>query len=170
MRLSHKQLTVHNDWQGQSLVEVVIALGVVVVLAVSLVSASLVTQRSARSAKNNTQATKLVQQTIENLRIFRDRQGFAALANNSCWVLVNTSDTNVGNWKLANNLTNPSADCPQSISLAEVTFTRSIAIENGANSNQKKVTVVVTWVESGGTQTVTNVTNLSNCITTSVAC
>lgn len=153
--------------KGQSLVEVVIALGVVVVLAVSLVAASLVTQRSARSAKNNTQATKLVQQGIENLRIFRDRQGFSALANDNCWVLINTSDTDVGNWKLANT---PSAPCPESILLAETTFRRSIKIENGANSNQKKVTVEVTWVDSSGIQKVTNVTNLSNCVTGSVAC
>lgn len=153
---------------GQSLVEVVVALGVVVVLAIALVGASLVTQRTSRSAANTTQATKLVQQNIEQIRVFRDRRGFGSLANSNCWVMV-TSDPDPVNWRLANTAPNT---CPESIILGQTTFNRSVRIEDAlnANANQKRITVTVTWADSGGVQTVSNTTVLSNCLTTNVAC
>lgn len=149
------------------MVEVVIALGVVVVLAVSLVTASLVTQRSARSAKNNSQATKLVQQTIEQLRVLRDRQGFSVLANNTYYCVKNTN-LDPTSWVLEPQ----AANCPKSglVTLDNVDFTPKITISAGANSKQKKVTVEVGWTDSGGTQKVTNVTNLSDCVTGNVVC
>lgn len=166
MKQSRKSIL--NLQNGQSLVEVVIALGIVVVLAVSLVSASLVTQRSSRAAKNNTQATKLVQQSVENLRVFRDRKGFSALINGNCWKLVAT-DVNPFNW----NLTNSNA-CPEKITLDQLDFFRKIIIENPPSpldsAKAKKITVEVTWTDSGGLQKISNVTNLSNCITGSVIC
>ena len=66
---------------GQSLVEVVVSVGIAVMLAISLITTSLITQKSSRAARNNSQATKLVQQTLEQLRVYRDRYGFAALPN-----------------------------------------------------------------------------------------
>ena len=92
----------------------------------------------------------------------RDRQGFASLANNDCWVLTNTADINPNNWKLANNSSDPSVDCPESVLLNQVVFDRSLKIEIGANSDQKKVTVTVSWTDSGGTQSVINQTILSS--------
>ena len=159
---------------GQSLIEVVIALGVLIALAVSLVATSLITQKSARNAKNNTQATKLVQQSIEQLRIFRDRQGFSALVNSDCWDMINTSDVDVANWKLANSTSSPSSTCPGVITLDKTDFSRKIIIENPPSPldplKAKKITVTVEWTDSGGTQKVSNVTNLSNCVTASVTC
>jgi len=148
--------------RGQSLIEVVIAMAVIVGLAVALVTTTLVVQRASRTAKNTSQATKLVQQNIEQVRILRDRQGFASLANNDCWVLTNTADINPNNWKLANNSSDPSVDCPESVLLNQVVFDRSLKIEIGANSDQKKVTVTVSWTDSGGTQSVINQTILSS--------
>lgn len=152
---------------GQSLVEVVVALGVVVALAVALVTTSLVTQRTSRTAKNNTQATKLVQQNIEQMRVFRDRKGFLSLADGNCWVLV-SSDVDPVNWTLVNNP--PGVVCPEAIILNQTTFSRSVRITAGANANQKVVTVTVTWVDSGGIQTVSNTTVLSNCVNAGVSC
>src|SRR3990172_11075319 len=81
---------------GQSLIEVVVSVGVAVLLAVSLITTSLITQKSSRSARNNSQATKLVQQTLEQLRVYRDRYGFAALPNvpqpPPAWYCLNTPD------------------------------------------------------------------------------
>jgi type II secretory pathway pseudopilin PulG len=154
---------------GQSLVEVVVALGVVVALAVSLVTTTLVTQRSSRTARNNTQATKLVQEKIEQMRVFRDRKGFDSLVNspaNSCWVLVST-DPDPVNWTLSN--TSPNT-CPQPVVLSQTTFARSIVVTDGSNANQKVVTVTVTWNDPGGLQTVTNTTVLSNCVNVNTPC
>ena len=156
-----------TNLSGQSLVEVVVALGVVVVLAIALVSSSLVTQKTSRSAAATSQATKLVQQNIEQIRVFRDRQGFGFLDNNNCWVLV-TPDPDPLKWRLANTVPNT---CPESIILGQTTFNRSVRIEAVAvNANQKRIKVTVTWADSGGVQTVSNTTVLSNCVTTSVAC
>ena len=158
---------------GQSLVEVVIALGVVVILAVSLVTTSLVTQRTSRNARNNTQATKLIQQSIENLRVLRDRKGFSALVNssfNGCWKLVSTnSDPKL--WELKNSAPDT---CPEIIPLNQTDFSRRIIIENPSApldpNKAKKITAEVTWTDIGGIQKVSNVTNLSNCVSVSVTC
>lgn len=146
--------------KGQSLVEVVVALGVVVILAIALVSTSLITQKTSRSAANTAQATKLVQQNIEQIRVFRDRRGFGSLENSNCWVLVATDPDSL-NWRLANTAPNT---CPESIILGQMTFNRSVRIEDGANANQKRIIVTVTWADSGGVQTVSNTTVLSNCV------
>lgn len=150
--------------KGQSLIEVVIALAVVVALAISLVTASLVTQRTSRGATSNTEATKLVQENIEQVRVLRDRAGFAALTPGSCeildttnadpskWVLVSCSDTD-GEKKTLNG----------------TDFLRKISIADPVPAAPKKiVTVTVSWTDSGGIQNVSNTTELSNCV--SVSC
>src|SRR3989338_9855914 len=76
--------------RGQSLIEVVIGAGISVILAIALISTSLIVQKTARAAKNNTQATKLAQETIEQLRVMRDRKGFAAIGVGDCRGLVAT--------------------------------------------------------------------------------
>ena len=143
---------------GQSLIEVVIAMAVIVGLAVALVTTTLVVQKASRTSKNNSQATKLVQQNIEQIRILRDRKGFTVLTNNNCWVLINTTDADPNNWDLA---TTPSVACPELVVLNQVVFNRSLKIEDGANPDQKKITVTVSWTDSGGTQSVSNQTILS---------
>lgn len=151
MRSSHK---------GQSLVEVVVALGVVVALAVALITTSLVTQRASRSAQNNTQATKLVQQNIEQIRVFRDRKGFSSLTNGSCLTL-NTLDADPARWILS-ACSGPTAD-GEVVTLGNVDFTRKLAISTPA-VNKKQIVVMVLWTDSGGLQSVSNTTFLSNCV------
>src|SRR3989344_6372827 len=85
---------------GQSLIEVVVSLGVIVVLAVSLISTSLITQKTARTAKNNNAATKLTQESIEKIRVFRDRKGFDVLTSDPC-LMLNSSDVDPVNWSLS---------------------------------------------------------------------
>ncbi|MBI3282985.1 hypothetical protein HYZ70_02815 [Candidatus Curtissbacteria bacterium] len=149
---------------GQSLVEVVVALGVVVALAVALITASLVTQRSSRTAKNNTQATKLVQQNIEQLRVFRDRKGFSALSDGSCHTL-DTTNPDPAQWSLP---TCSGAD-GEVVTLSSIDFARKIAISTPA-VNKKQIVVTVQWTDSGGLQSVTNTTFLSNCVGPTVSC
>ncbi|MCR4324113.1 MAG: hypothetical protein NUV69_00290 [Candidatus Curtissbacteria bacterium] len=144
--------------EGQSLIEVVVALGVVIVLITSLVSTSLLTQRGARGAKANTQATKLAEQSLEKMRVFRDRRGFSALVNNSsanCYILDSTNP-DPSAWALS------TANCPpgENVVLDNITFTRRIQVSSSGQN--KLIVVTVSWQDSAGTQTVTNSTILSN--------
>lgn len=145
---------------GQSLIEVVVAMAVIVGLAVALVTTTLVVQKASRTSKNNSQATKLVQQNIEQVRIFRDRKGFDALSIGSCWFL-DTSQNDPKDWSLKN----APGDCPHPILQTNVTFNRSIEIScppaPGDCSSQKTIKVIVTWTDSGGIQSVSNQTILS---------
>src|SRR5437879_249242 len=94
-----------HRFNGQTLIEVIVALGVAVILAVSLITTSLITQKAARSARNNTQATKLAQEYIEQIRVYRDRKGFAnafaSVTENVC-LKLNTTNPTPENWTLDN--------------------------------------------------------------------
>lgn len=149
---------------GQSLIEVVVAVGIVAVAVVALVSAIIFTQKTARSANLQTQATKLAEESIEQIRVVRDRRGFSYLVNDSCWKLVITDPADPTTWNFSNTAPNI---CPEIISLGNIAFSRSIKIEDGSNSRQKKVTITVSWQESGGVRSVINSTFFSNCLGTS---
>ena len=142
---------------GQSLIEVVIAVGVVVALALSLVTTSLLTQKTSRGARNNIQATKLVQQSIEQVRVFRDRNNLGSFpADGTCYKLVVT-DPNPQIW----NFVSGAVNCPESIAFNNVTFSRTIAVST-VNASKKLIAVSVSWTDSSGTQTVQNQTYLTS--------
>ena len=139
---------------GQSLMEVVVAMGLVVVAVVALVSTTIFTQKAARSANAQTQATKLAEESIEQLRVIRDRRGFGYLVASTCYIL-NATDPDPNSWSLT------ICGTPPSFTLGNIEFVRSIdVVDDGAN--KKKVTVSVSWQESGGTKKVENVTFFSN--------
>lgn len=153
---------------GQSLVEVVVALGVVAALAVALVTTSLVTQRTSLQAKNNTQATKLAQQTIEQMRVLRDRKGFDSLSTGSCFTL-NTTNSDPAMWTLP--ACSGATLNGEVVTLNNTDFRRKIAIATpSGTANQKQVIVTVEWTDSGGNQKVTNTTILSNCVGATSGC
>ena len=142
---------------GQSLIEVVIAMAVIVGLAVALVTTTLVVQKASRTAKNNTQATKLVQQNIEQVRVYRDRKGYASIPDGGSCYTLSSGDPDPLSWFFS-----ASFDCSgsgQQITLGKTNFDRKIKIETDAST--KKVTVTVSWTDSGGTQSVSNQTILS---------
>ena len=148
---------------GQSLVEVVVSIGIAVILAISLITTSLITQKSSRSARNNSQATKLVQQTLEQLRVLRDRKGFSVTtfpsAPTATCFTFNSTDPDLDNWALS-----AAASCPslQTIPLDVTTFNRNIEMINQGASNEKRlITVTVSWDESGQARMVKSQTFLS---------
>lgn len=139
--------------RGQSLIEVVISAGISVILAIALISTSLIVQKTARAAKNNTQATKLAQETIEQLRVMRDRKGFAAITSGDCQGL-NAQADDPSSWNLT-------SECgqPVNVEASGTKFSRKISvIENG---NNKTITVTISWEEAGGQKFVTSQTILS---------
>ncbi|OGD83213.1 hypothetical protein A2165_04255 [Candidatus Curtissbacteria bacterium RBG_13_40_7] len=144
---------------GQSLIEVVIGISVVVILAISLVTTTLISQKAARSARNTTQATKLAQETIEQVRVLRDRKGFDQLpVNQVCLEVTNPNDPLT--WGL-NGCSDPQS-IPNSIFSRIITICYDEINCTGPPTNQKLVTVTINWEEAGGTQTVTNKTILTN--------
>ena len=154
----------HTLFNGQSLIEVVVSIGIAVILAISLITTSLITQKSSRSARNNSQATKLVQQTLEQLRVFRDRNGFSVSTFPSVLAITcftfTTPDLNVpSTWTLTSG-----CSTPQTISLGTTIFTRKVEMINEplvANAVKRLITVTVSWDESGQTRSVKSQTFLS---------
>ena len=150
----------HTFLGGQSLVEVVVSIGIAVILAISLITTSLITQKSSRSARNNSQATKLVQEIIEQLRVLRDRKGFSgtfpSVSSITCFTF-NTPDLNVpSNWSLTSE-----CSTPQTVSLGTTIFTRKIEmINHNTDVNKRLITVTVSWDESGQTRSVKSQTIL----------
>lgn len=150
-----------KKFSGQSLIEVVVALAVVSLLAIALITSTLITQKTSRNAANETQATKLGQQNIEQVRVFRDRKGFSVLGNGSCFTL-NTTNAEPTLWSM--DACSGATANGEVLTLSNTVFTRKIAISTFGTS--KQVTVTVTWQDAGNTRTVSNVTILSNCVGT----
>lgn len=144
---------------GQSLLEVVISVAIAAILAIALVTTTLITQRTSESAKNNTIATKLAQDGIEQIRVFRDRNGYDLLINGSCYVvstITNADGTRV--WKL---YTSP---CPELKQIDNMAFYRKLSIENNPSDplgNTKLIKVEVTWQDPQGNQSIKSETILS---------
>lgn len=140
---------------GQSMIEVVIGIAVVVVLAISLITTTLITQKTATSAKNNSQATKLAQQTSEQTRIYRDRKGFSSLPQDPslCFKLTNTNNSDPSTWSFSTAFDCNANASAELIKLDNADFYRKIQIKN-KSSTEKETTVTVTWTESAGVQSV----------------
>lgn len=75
---------------GQTLIEVLIASAIVVLISVSLISASLISVKDSKFSQNQSIAAELSQKMVEEVRAERDRRitaddwaGFFALANGS---------------------------------------------------------------------------------------
>lgn len=163
-----------GNYFGQSMIEVVVGIGVATLLSVALISTTLYTQKLSRSAKNNTQATKLAQESIEKVRIFRDRKlnGFTALPSSGCATLDSTN-ADPGVWTLPTFLPCPppltagvTPSGVQPVILDQVTFIRWLQFGSPTDSvDRKSVTVYVGWQEATSWQLVTNTTFLSNAFT-----
>lgn len=164
------------DRRGQSLIEVLVAFAVSVLVGVALITAGLATQKSSRSAKNETQATKLAQEYLEQARTYRDVNGFAvinALTNGNCYTINSTGSdptlwtTSACSGAAPCNVASPSALRGEVVTfnnVANVKFCRKILVAdtNPADTTHKrKITVEIGWQESGDTKTVTADTVLS---------
>lgn len=145
---------------GQSLMEVVVAMGLVIIAVVALVSTTIFTQKSARSANAQVQATKLAEETIEQMRVLRDRKGYSAIVIGQPCYMFFAPTTDLELWKLDPCMP-PSGEI---ISEDNIEFTRKIETSeiNSGGTVKKQVKVTVSWLESGGTRKVENVTFFSN--------
>lgn len=167
MKLNHRvtidnlHLTT-NRKNGQSIIELIIGLGIVIILAMSLVGTNLITQKTSRSAQNEVQATKLAQQGTEEVRVIRDQNGYnAILTGATCYKIIKSNINDPATWSLT-----AETDCingGESIQVnpSETAFKRLV---NSATSgtNRKIITVTVSWNESGNKRSVKNETFLTS--------
>lgn len=147
-----------NFRSGLSLIEVVIAMAIIVVVAVALVSTTIFTQKTSRSASAQTQAAKLAEENIEQIRVLRDRKGFQALDVGSCLTLY--APSSIALWDLV-PCTLPDGE---QITLGNFRFNRKVGVVN-SGPDKKEVTVTVSWEEPGGIRTVSTVTYFSRTLT-----
>lgn len=137
---------------GQSLVEVVVALGIVLLLVSGLVAGTTYSLRFARASKERTEAIHLATDAIEQIRRLRDKNWdtFKALCN---------PDPNPPNQCLTQNYsmctdgsltTDP--QCPSG--LRDLLYNRIVLFEYDAITDMVIVTAATHWGEAGENRTV----------------
>ncbi len=109
-----------ND--GQSLIEMIVAIAVVLIVVVALVAITTVSIRNANFSRNQALATKYAQEGIEKVRAYRDQTDWA---------------TFTGNCQAPPGLTAPPSP-----------FTRTITCPG--NGDTREVKVVVSWTDAQG--------------------
>lgn len=120
--------------RGQSLVEVIIALGIIGLLCSGLVAGSIKALQANQNSRVHSFATKLVQEGIDNARLFRDEgwSAFIAKNSNSAWCDGYTTHSS----------------CPQinqSFGIQSIAFTRKTLYTYNSSTQIMTVRVTVTW-------------------------
>lgn len=128
---------------GQSLIEVLTALAVVLLVIVALIKATTISMRSGGLSKAQAQATAYAQEAIEWTRAERDKDWDNLLLGDFCM----------------NELSWLSGGACADFTLGD-RFKREVSLTGGGN--QVKVEVVVSWQEAGGTHQSQITTYLTN--------
>ena len=112
-------------FRGQSLIEVVAAIGILSLIVAASIFGTTVAVRNSNSAKNQVLATKYASETMENTRKARD------LDWDSFWQKKGTEENS---------------------SIAGTNFSRKIKYEDisGGANDKMKVTAAVSWTDSVG--------------------
>ncbi|MEK7513538.1 MAG: hypothetical protein AAB430_00120 [Patescibacteria group bacterium] len=139
---------------GQSLVEMVVAVGMMSLLMVALLSVTSLSIKNTRLAQSRTQAVGLVQEGVELMRAYRDFNwnGFYAKANGQSYVLLD-------NWTVETGLTQ--TGCSQTSYFdASNFFSRCVKLST-IEAGNVSVEVTVYWQEGSQLKQVVQSTNLS---------
>lgn len=128
--------------RGQSLVEVVVAVGVVILLVTGLIVGTTTSLKGSEFSTYKSRALKYTQEAMEVIRNMRDQSWASLAAKSGVWCLDKT-----GIWSQAQGAT-----CSVNI---DGFFTRSVTFTWDGVNNRMKVDVEVTWEDSGGTHTST---------------
>jgi len=138
--------------QGQSLVEVLVAVGAMSLLLVSLLSLISLSVRNSRLAKDRTQALSLAQGGIELMRAYRDYTwtGFSAASGVIKYDLP-------GAWVVEDGL---GAACNESAYTINDVYRRCVEIQ-GIDAQEMSVSVEVSWQEGNQIYQVIQETRLS---------
>ena len=144
----------HNN-KGETLIEVVLAVGLAVMVLFALVVLGSSAIKTGTSSTRRSEAEKLASSGVEAIRYLRDANGFDNLANGCYW--INESDVPY--------IDAACLDANSWITISLGTgnsFDRKIQVAAYAGSTtMKKVTSTTRWVESSGTRSVVISTVLS---------
>lgn len=160
---------------GQSLLEIVIAIGLALIISTGLVITTVNGLKNSQFSKNQAQATKYAQEAIDQIRTIRDRDYAVCGPSLSVAKFSDLWPSDVCSLACTYTLKRSSVDgyCPGDTSSpiwlkisppAQETignFNREIKIET-FSANQKKVTVKVSWTDISGNHESQLVTILAN--------
>jgi hypothetical protein len=142
---------------GQSLFEVIIAIGVAALILVASVSLSTASVRNSNFSKNNAVATKYAQEGSEYIREQRDTNWDLFMANYTGSSSINLAT--VGSSTINSNFTR---QISQTVcKYFDGTNTTATTCGSGSNANIVDVYVTVSWTDGQGTHNVKDVTTLS---------
>lgn len=142
---------------GQTLVEVLVAIAVVVIVLGAFAIATIVSIRNAQFSQNQAQATKLTQEGIDKIKLGRSKDvnvfysGDTTPKPFSQFLADDTKCTSTCHFSMSSNLdfmevTSGEADS----SLAGATLKRFIQVIRTAEDQEKKFTVIVSWTDTSG--------------------
>lgn len=157
----------HLNQKGQNLLELIVVIAVTIIVVTALVFATLSSLRNAQFAQNQSQATKLAQEWIETIKIYRDKdEPIVMLETQQTWnEFLESSISNLGDtycyFIIKNNqlqfanacigqLENVSLFGTNSETTEDGIFERYILVSNNG-VNQKRFTVVARWKDFSGT-------------------
>lgn len=146
--------------KGQSLFELVIAIGIsalIIVVLVSLVSSAL---QNAAFSKNETLAGKLAQESTEWLRGQRDTDITSFLANITSYPYGVDRCFNTLAWSSVGPC--GSEDKIDGLFVRQISFTQVDRVVDGLTKNIIEADVTVSWTDSKGIHEVTNATDFSD--------
>jgi Tfp pilus assembly protein PilW len=124
--------------KGQSLVEVVVAIAIVILIVSGLVVSVITSLRSAQSSRNRSIATKLTQDGMEIIRNLRDNgwNQFITYHSLDPWCMDSSGV-----------LTAPDPVCAPNSTSSSTSFTRTALLTYDVILNRMSVTITVVWTE-----------------------
>jgi Tfp pilus assembly protein PilV len=140
--------------KGQSLIEVMVAIGVMSLLLVALLAVTSISVKNSRVAKDRVLAVELSQEGVELMRAYRDYSWtqFSAEVSSASYKLPS-------NWVVADGLNE--VDCNATSLMAEASiYSRCVQLTDDG-SGGVAVAVTVYWQEGGEVKQVTQSTRLS---------
>jgi len=139
--------------KGQSLIEVVVAVGITTLLSVALLSVVSISIKNSRVAKDRTIAVELAQEGIELMRTYRDYN----------WIVFLSKATGTNydlpiSWIVESSF----SDCPADVFAILNTFKRCVTLtKEGIGDDNVKLGVTVSWWEGNKLNQVVQSSQLS---------
>jgi Tfp pilus assembly protein PilV len=160
---------VHGSLLGQSLFEVIFAMGLVSIILIAIVALSTGSIRNSTYSKNNVVVTQEAQTGTEWLRSERDKC-WVTQTSPACTGFITRSSASGTTWCLNNlNWSSPGA-CSTSSYITGTLYQRQVVLTSKDNFpstpdgviDTVEAVVVVTWVDSQGTHEVRNQTSYTD--------
>lgn len=155
MKLTMKQFNNKTMSKGQTLLEIIITITIIVLVllgALGLVTQSLIVSTSSRTKAQAVFLAQEAMETVQNIRDTNWKKGLSWDSNfytSDGWYKINFPYNSDNGWSLG-FLNSAETSDPTTISLDGVTFTRSIntSKEGGAN-DKRRIKIKVTWEDKG---------------------